>query len=174
MRRFYHREKRRVGTEVLPSRRCTARNVLDLENGLARKDFVIDAGTATERRFIIVKNPEAEARDRAIREQIVEATQQKLGELSQYTGKAHTKAACALRSHPAYGRYVRQDEKGVLHLDREKIASEKLLDGKFLVSTSSMKLDAAEVVAAIAVVGDRTSIQRHEAYSGYSSCVPPA
>jgi len=100
-----------------------------------------------ERRFIIVKNPEAEARDRALREQIVEVAKRKLAELSQYTGKAHAKAACALQSHSAYGRYIRQDSKGVLHLDTAKIASEELLDGKFLVSTSSMKLDAADVVA---------------------------
>lgn len=67
--------------------------------------------------------------------------------LDKYTGKAHTKAACALRSHPAYGRYITQDAHGVLHLDTAKIASESLLDGKFLVSTSSMKMDAADVVA---------------------------
>ena len=68
-------------------------------------------------------------------------------ELSQSTGKAHTKAACALRSHPAYGRYIKQDERGVPRIDTAKIASESLLDGKFLVSTSSMKMDAADVVA---------------------------
>lgn len=118
-----------------------------LGNGLSIKDVVLDAGEATERRFIIVKNPEAEARDRIIREQIVEVAKQRLAELSQYTGKAHTKAACALRSHSAYGRYIRQDAKGGLHLDTAKIASEALLDGKFLVSTSSMTMDAADVVS---------------------------
>jgi len=35
----------------------------------------------------------------------------------------------------------------VLRIDTAKIASESLLDGKFLVSTSSMKMDAADVVA---------------------------
>jgi transposase len=118
-----------------------------LENGLEIKDVLIDEGKATERRFIIVKNPEAEAREKLIRAQIVEATTKKLEELSQYKGKAHTKAACALRSHPAYGSYIKQDEKGVLSLDRERIAEEALLDGKFLISTSSRKLDAADVVA---------------------------
>jgi transposase len=118
-----------------------------LENGLSIKDVVLDEGKATERRFIIVKNPEAEARDRIIREQIVEAAKRKLEELSQYRGKAHTKAACALRSHPAYGRYIKQDERGVLRIDTAKIVAESLLDGKFLVSTSSMKMDAADVVA---------------------------
>ena len=36
---------------------------------------------------------------------------------------------------------------GVLRIDTAKIASEARLDGKFLVSTSSMKMDAADVVA---------------------------
>ena len=33
----------------------------------------------------------------------------------------------------------------ILRLDKDKIASEELLDGKFLVSTSNMSLDAADV-----------------------------
>jgi len=141
-------EKLRVGTDGAAVEALHRKGRFKvLENGLAIKDVIIDGGKATERRFIIVKNPEAEARDRIIREQIVEAAKRKLEELSQYTGKAHTKAACALRSHSAYGRYIIQDEKGVLRIDTAKIASESLLDGKFLVSTSSMKMDAADVVA---------------------------
>lgn len=141
-------EKLRVGTDGAAVEALHRKGRFRvLANGLAIKDVILDAGTVTERRFIIVKNPEAETRDRVIRDQIVEAAKQKLADLSQYTGKAHTKAACALRSHSAYGRYIRQDEKGVLHIDTAKIASEALLDGKFLVSTSSMKMDAADVVA---------------------------
>lgn len=141
-------EKLRVGTDGAAVEALHRKGRFRLlDNGLAIKDVILDAGTATERRFIIVKNPEAESRDRIIRTQIVEAATQKLKELSQYTGHAHTKAACSLRAHSAYGRYIRQDTKGVLHLDTAKIASEALLDGKFLVSTSSMKLDAADIVA---------------------------
>lgn len=141
-------EKLRVGTDGAAVEALHRKGRFRiLENGLAIKDVIIDAGTATERRFIIVRNPEAETRDRVIRDQIIDTAKRKLEELSQYTGKAHTKAACALRSHSAYGRYIKQDENGVLRIDTAKIASESLLDGKFLVSTSSMKMDAADVVA---------------------------
>jgi len=141
-------EKLRVGTDGAAVEALHRKGRFRiLENGLAIKDVVLDAGTATERRFIIVRNPEAETRDRVIRDQIVDTAKRKLEELSQYTGKAHTKAACTLRSHSAYGRYIKQDENGVLRIDTAKIASESLLDGKFLVSTSSMKMDAADVVA---------------------------
>lgn len=118
-----------------------------LESGLELKDVAIDPGTATERRFIVVKNPEAEMRDRTVRTEIVAEAGRRLEELRQLAGKAHTKAACALRAHPVYGRYIVQDEKGVLSIDRKKIGTEALLDGKFLVSTSNLKMAAEDVVA---------------------------
>lgn len=118
-----------------------------LESGLEIKDVAIDPGKATERRFIVVRNPEAEARDRTVRAEIVAATEGRLKELRQLEGKAHTKAACRLRAHPVYGRYIAQDEEGGLSIDRQKVGSEALLDGKFLVSTSNMGMAAEDVVA---------------------------
>ena len=117
-----------------------------LENGLSIKDVITDRGTAFPRRYIVVRNPGSAARDKKVRDAIVAVTQQKLDELTQLTGEAHTKRACMLRSHSAYGRYIRQDEEGRLFLNTEKIASEALLDGKFLISTSDMRLSAEEVV----------------------------
>lgn len=66
--------------------------------------------------------------------------------LAQIEGEAHTKAICALRSHGTFGRYVRQSKSGVLSLDQEKIAEDSLLDGKFLVSASNMKMKAEDIV----------------------------
>jgi hypothetical protein len=43
---------------------------------------------------------------------------------------AHVKAECALREHPALGRWLRQNPSGRLQLDRTKIAAETKLDGK--------------------------------------------
>lgn len=116
-----------------------------LDNGLQIKNVVMDEGLATERRFVIVKNPDAEKRDRLVRDSIVDETKRRLEKLSQLKGKDHTKAACSLRSHGTFGRYIIQTKGGVLKIDEAKIASEELLDGKFLVSTSNMNLDAADV-----------------------------
>ena len=116
-----------------------------LDNGLQIKNVVMDEGLATERRFVIVKNPDAEKRDRLVRDSIVDETKRRLEKLSQLKGKDHTKAACSLRSHGTFGRYIIQTKGGVLKIDKAKIASEELLDGKFLVSTSNMNLDAADV-----------------------------
>ena len=49
---------------------------------------------------------------------------------------AHVKAECALREHPALGRWLRQTPSGRLVLDRAKITAEARLDGKYLLSTS--------------------------------------
>jgi len=71
--------------------------------------------------------------------------EKRLGELTQLSGKAHTKAVCRLRAHSTFGRYIKQSKRGVLSINKAKVASEQLLDGKFLVSTSNMHMDAADV-----------------------------
>ncbi|HQJ25252.1 MAG TPA: IS1634 family transposase [Bacillota bacterium] len=125
-----------------------------LENGLSINDVITAEGTASQRRYIVVRNPESAARDKKVRDDSVAMTQQKLDELSQLSGEAHTKQACTLRSHSAYGRYIRQDEEGRLFLNTDKIASEALLDGKFLISTSDMSLPAEDVVAGYTQLSD--------------------
>jgi hypothetical protein len=58
---------------------------------------------------------------------------------------AHVKAECALREHPALGRWLRQTPSGRLALDRRKITAEARLDGKYLLSTSDPDLSAEDV-----------------------------
>ena len=58
---------------------------------------------------------------------------------------AHVKAECALRDHPALGRWLRQQPSGRLVIDRAKVAAEARLDGKYLLSTSDPDLSAEDV-----------------------------
>jgi transposase len=58
---------------------------------------------------------------------------------------AHVKAECALREHPALGRWLRQTPSGRLVLDKTKITAEARLDGKYLLSTSDPDLSAEDV-----------------------------
>jgi hypothetical protein len=110
------------------------------------KDVSIDEGTALERRSVIVQNPEAAIRDAAKRGDIVAAARKKLETLSQLSGEPHRKAACELRSHGTYGRYIGQHHDGTLFIDEVKIAREALLDGKFLISTSLLRLPVEDIV----------------------------
>jgi transposase len=59
--------------------------------------------------------------------------------------RAHVKAECALRDHPTLGRYVRLTPTGRLRIDRQKVAAEERLDGKFLLSTSDPDISAEDV-----------------------------
>ncbi len=58
----------------------------------------------------------------------------------------HEKAACALRSHKTFGKYIRQTKTGKLRLDKAKIQNEAQYDGKYLISTSDLGISAEDVV----------------------------
>jgi len=85
-------------------------------------------------------------RDKLKRDDIVLETERRLANLAQLDEKAHTKAACDLRSHETFARYVRQTKAATLKLDRGKIASEAKLDGKYLINTNDDHLSTEDVV----------------------------
>jgi hypothetical protein len=120
-------------------------------------------------RWIICHNPEQAERDRDQREAAIVRITAELDRIAaararararRGTGKAlttavrrkaeqeeagHVKAECALREHPALGRWLRQTPSGRLVLDRAKIAAEARLDGKYLLSTSDPDLSAEDI-----------------------------
>ncbi|WRP13594.1 hypothetical protein VLY81_09030 [Geochorda subterranea] len=79
-----------------------------LPDGLEIKEVVVGGDSAARRRFVIVRNPEEAERDRQKRESILAELRQRLEALKQKQGEAHTKAACELRAHETFGRYLRQ------------------------------------------------------------------
>lgn len=117
-----------------------------IEGGWEIKEVTVGTG-ASRQRFVVVRNPEEVKHDRMKRGEIVAEAQRRLAALAQTDGAPHRKAACELRSHPTYGRYVRQTKTGTLVLNREKIRDEERLDGKFLIRVSDHGLSAADAVA---------------------------
>jgi transposase len=116
------------------------------------------------RRFILCHNPEQAERDRQQRQQQLAAAQAELERIATLRAKAgqakaagrsrgrraasaedHLKVECALRDHPALGRWLRQTPGGRLVIDRAKVRAEQRLDGKFLLSTSDPDLSAEDV-----------------------------
>jgi hypothetical protein len=110
------------------------------------------------RRFVLCHNPTRAERDRHQREQhlaLVAAELERIAALRAKHAKAagkrhrgaddHLKAECALRDHPALGRWLRQTPGGRLVIDRAKVRAEARLDGKFLLSTSDPELSAEDV-----------------------------
>lgn len=140
-------EKMRLGRNAAPAEALQrGGRYQELENGLKFKEVIVGGDSEARRRFVVVLNPAEAGRDRQKREDIVKETEARLEALKQLDGEPHEKAACDLRTHPVFGRYVRQTKTGKLRLDKAKIAAEARLDGKFLVSTSDDGLSAEDVV----------------------------
>lgn len=123
-----------------------------VRDNLRVKEVRIGEGDAAKR-FIICHNPAEAERERTQRQDTIRRLQTELERIAKQRTKArsakaaeaHTRAECALRDHPALGRYLRQTPSGRLRIDRAKIAAEERLDGKFLLSTSDPDLSAEDV-----------------------------
>lgn len=140
-------EKMRLGPNGRPPKALEQRGRYQtMDNGLEYKEAIVHDDSEARRRFVIVRNPDEAKRDREKRADIVKTVERKLDDLKQLDGEPHRKAACALRSHPVFGRYTRQTKTGKLRLDKGKIKVEEHLDGKYLISTSDDHLPTEDVV----------------------------
>jgi len=123
-----------------------------VRDNLRVKEVRIGEGDAAKR-LIICHNPAEAEREHAQRQDTIGRLQAELERIETHRAKAtskkasdaHTKAECALRDHPALRRYLRQTPSGRLRIDRQRIAAEARLDGKFLLSTSDPDLSAEDV-----------------------------
>ena len=80
---------------------------------------------------------------------------------------AHVKAECALREHPALGRWLRQTPAGRLQLDRAKITAKARLDGKYLQSTLDPDLSAEDVA-----LGYKNLLEAERGFRDLKSTIP--
>ena len=117
-----------------------------LASGLRYKEVIVGKGSVAARRFVVVHNPKEAKRAAARREETIGELVRRLSELGDLTGKEHSKAACALRAHATFGRYLRQAKGGKLEIDKGAISREAKLDGKYLISTSDDYLSVEDVV----------------------------
>jgi hypothetical protein len=136
-------------TEAALSRQGRYRTIKD---NLRVKEVNVGDGDAAQR-FIVCHNPAEAERDRGRREQRIQRIKAQLARLKAQRERAKTKAErdahqrgeCALRDHKTLSRYLRQTTTGRLVLDRDKIAAEERLDGKYLLTTSDPSLSAEDV-----------------------------
>jgi hypothetical protein len=138
-----------AATEQALSRQGRYRTVKD---NLRVKEVKVGDGDAAER-FIVCHNPAEAERDRTRREQRIARIESELERLklqrerakTKTEQEAHQRGECALRDHKTLSRYLRQTKTGRLLIDREKLAAEERLDGKYLLSTSDPSLSAEDV-----------------------------
>ena len=121
---------------------------LEVADNLAVKEVWLHRGDAGERRLIVCKNSDEAGRDKTRRDRAISRLETELAALKVLGGDAHHKSECALRAHASLGRYLRQTPTGRLAVDRQQIASEERLDGKYLIETSDRTLCAADAALA--------------------------
>jgi len=129
-----------------------------VRDNLRVKEVRLDG--APGRRWIICHNPDEAEREKATRDAALARLAAELDRITAMRQRAtrtpkrkkraaeeaaHVKAECALRDHPALGRWLRQQPSGRLVIDRAKVAAEARLDGKYLLSTSDPDLSAEDV-----------------------------
>jgi hypothetical protein len=117
-----------------------------VRDNLEVKEVRLARGGSEGRRFVLVRNPDRAERDQAKRRALLERLEAELVRIdANRRGAGHSKAVCALKSHPAYGRFVEELADGTLRLDRARVRAEERLDGKYLLSTTDPSLSAEEV-----------------------------
>ena len=152
-------ERMRTGAPLVEQALSRQGRYTSVRDNLCVKEVRLDG--APGRRWIICHNPDEAERDKATRDAALQRLAAELNRIktmrersarSRTTKKprsaeeaAHVKAECALRDHPALGRWLRQQPSGRLVIDRAKVAAEARLDGKYLLSTSDPDLPAEDV-----------------------------
>lgn len=118
-----------------------------VRDNLEVKEVKIENGSEI-RRFIIIRNPEQAKRDKRQRKKCIEKLEKELLEVNRTISKRngkHNQRVCALKTHPSYGRFIRELKSGELRVNRKKVHEEEGLDGKYLLSTSDASLSAEDV-----------------------------
>ena len=156
-------ERMRAGTphvEEVLARQGRYRPVRD---NLRVKEVRLDS--APDLRWVLCSNPDEADRAAAQREAALDRLRDELARLAAARSRltttkpttkpaarrreselaAHSRAECALRDHPALGRWLRQTPSGRLVIDTAKIRAEARLDGKYLLVTSDPDLPAEDV-----------------------------
>ena len=116
-----------------------------IKEDLYAKEAVIGDGEC-RKRFAIVLSKKTAVKDRLTREKHLQYIADMLIANGASEKKKHTKALCALVSHPVYGRYLKAGADGKLKIDKDKVTAEERLDGKFLIKTSDDTLSLSDMV----------------------------
>jgi hypothetical protein len=108
------------------------------------KEVRVDDGAARDR-FVICHNPERAARDAEVRARIVARLEDNITDTDRLLARKRAELAGALKTKPAFNRFLRTTTAGKLRIDRRAVARDAHFDGKFLLRTSDETLTAADI-----------------------------
>jgi len=115
-----------------------------VDESLQVKDIRVGEGTA-QQRFIMIRNLDAAAHDAHVRDRLVALLEDRIDGSNILDADKRAELRGRIREKPGLWRYLRVTSTGLLRVDRAKIAAEKRLDGKTLLRTSEMDLDAEQI-----------------------------
>ncbi|QZT35207.1 IS1634 family transposase [Caldalkalibacillus thermarum TA2.A1] len=137
-------EKMRSGKAASKEAMSTRGRYHQVRENLHVKEIIVGDGEA-RKRYVLVYNPKEAERQREERKKLLEKLQAELDGLKQLSHEVHSKAACRLRSHPSYGKYLRQLKDSTLRLNKQAIRDAEKYDGKYLIRTSDDTLSPEDV-----------------------------
>jgi Transposase DDE domain len=99
-------------------------------------------------RFVVCHNPDAAARDQAVRERLIEHLRGLIDGSDTWTKTKRDELVGSLRNKPGLRRLLRRTKAGLLRIDHAAAAREAHYDGKWLLRTSDLTLTAEDLAAA--------------------------
>ena len=115
-----------------------------VDESLQVKDIRVGDGL-DEQRFVMIRNLDAAAHDAHVRDRLVALLADRIEGSDTLDADARAELRGRIREKPGLWRYLRVTASGLLRIDKAKIAAEARLDGKTLLRTSEMQLDAADI-----------------------------
>jgi hypothetical protein len=115
-----------------------------VDESLQVKDIRVGQGVDAQR-FVMIRNLDAAAHDAHVRARLVALLEDRIEGSDELDADRRAELRGRIREKPGLWRYLRITSRGLLRVDRAKIAAEAKLDGKTLLRTSEMDLDAEQI-----------------------------
>ena len=140
-------EKLRSGSAAVQSVLARAGRYRQVADNLQVKEVRLGEGVRAAR-FVLCHNPEAAARDRQVRENLIAYLEEHIAGSDGWEQRRRDELVGELRATPALARLLRRTKQGKLRLDAAAVAREERLDGKWLLRSSDETLSAADLATA--------------------------
>lgn len=134
-------EKLRGGSSEAQAALARAGRYCELAGGLRIKEARISG----EERFVICHNPQAAARDAAVRARLVARLEEMIAGSDRLSATKRAELRGVISTKPGLARLLRTTPGGLLRLDAAAIKAEERLDGTYLLRCSDPSLSAEEI-----------------------------
>jgi hypothetical protein len=141
---FILAEKLRSSDHQVVEARSRQGRFRKVDEDLEVKDIIVGEGPSRQR-FVMVRNLQAAQRDAYTRDRLVAILEHRIAASDELDADARAELRGRIREKPGLWRYLRVTKSGLLRIDRAKIAAEAKTDGRTLLRTSDLTMDAADV-----------------------------